>query len=45
MNRRMAVYTDKASSIETAWHYTKLTLKTVFAFGIGYLYLIIGFSL
>jgi len=45
MNRQMAVYTDKRSNFDTVWHYTKLTFKTAFAFGIGYAYIVIGFSL
>ena len=43
--KTMAVYTDRQSSMATAWHFTKLALKTAFAFGIGYAYLIIGFCL
>ena len=43
--KTMAVYTDRQSSMATAWHYTKLTFKTAFAFGVFYVYLIIGFSL
>ena len=40
-----AIYVQRPSMAAAIWHYTKLTLKTAFAFGIGYVYLIVGFCL
>ena len=43
--KTMAVYVKRHSDFDTVWHYGKLAIKTAFAFGIGYVYLIVGFCL